>query len=286
MKAFEDNVLKHQNTLANMKRLWHKIIMWILFSLVLALLVLHLFNLDFVVIDNITILLIVLLVMILFIPYLKKIKWGDFEAEINSEEVTKVEKEIKKLPEIKKEVYLYPEDRQISEEINLVLESDHILALAKLRIELEKILNQILSKVKDAPKKLSIGQLVRILEKDKLLDGSHISPIREVIDLCNRAIHGEEVKERDARLIVEIGLNLLNRLYSDYYNIVMKPTKQSTVSAKERDEYSNAKYEVITIIPTVKTPKKNRYIFTQEELDDFLENYTGHAEFLVSVKKI
>ena len=62
-----------------------------------------------------------------------KIKWGDFEAEINREEITKVEKEVKKLPEIKEEEMPYNKAGQISEEINLVLESDHILALAKLR---------------------------------------------------------------------------------------------------------------------------------------------------------
>ena len=48
----------------------------------------------------------------------------------------------------------------------------------------------------------------------------------------------------------------------------------------------NMKYKVKTVIPYVEEPIKNEYIFTQDELDNFLDNYNEFAEFLVEIKQL
>ena len=52
------------------------------------------------------------------------------------------------------------------------------------------------------------------------------------------------------------------------------------------ENYRSARYEVITIVPLTKTPMKNSYLFDREQLDGFLEEYTGDAEVLVSITPV
>ena len=260
----------------------------IVFFGILGLLLLHIFKLDsFITIDNTSILLVVLLLLAPFASSLRKIKWGDLEAEIEPSEVKEVQEEIKQLPKPEKEESHYGEVNYVSNEINSILESDHILALAKLRMELERLLNRILIlNKKEYPKRAGIDHIIMILEKENLISRFYINPIREVVRLCNRAIHGEEVRKKDAFTIVEMGLDLFEDLYSEYYSLAIKPVKERKITAKERDKYMDAKYEVTTVIPLVGKPKMNKYFFTQDQLDIFLECYEEYAEFLVGIKKI
>jgi len=245
------------------------------------------FQVDIVKIDNITILLIILLLLVPFMSSLKKIRWGEFEAEIEPSEVKKVEKTIKSLPEPEKEKGIVYETKKIEDGIHLALESDYILALAKLRIELEKLLNKILALGKKQYRnKLGVGQIVRILEKENIIDKSYIGPIKKVVDLCSRAIHGEEIREKDAHSIIELGLSLLDKLYSIYYDLAIKAIDMKEITNEERDEYANAKYEVTTVIPLVQAPYVNKYILTQEQLSQFLESYEEYGEFVIGIKKL
>lgn len=262
-----------------------KYLPWLTFFLVLALLLFHLFNVSFVKIDNTTILLIVLLLLSPLSNSLKKIKWGDFEAEIESAEVKKIESEIKKLPEDDSPKPYEIDD--ITESILSVLEQDHILALAKLRIELEKVLSKILAATENGGgHQLGLSKILRRLEKSTSFDKQFISPIRDVIAIGNRAIHGEEVQKGTAKNIVNIGIDLLQKLYRELYEFISKPTNSVVISPKNRDEYSSSSYHVTTVVPLVEDPYINRYIFNQEQLDQFLENYNEFAEFLIEIKKI
>jgi|SRR3989344_3721725 len=258
---------------------------WLAFFLVLVLLVLHLFNISFVTINNTTILLIVLLLLSPLSNSFKKIKWGDFEAEIEPAEVKKIESEVKKLPEDDS-----PKPYEINdttESILSVLDQDHVLALAKLRIELEKVLSKILAATENGQgRQLSLSSILRRLEKSTAFDRQFISPIRNVIAIGNRAIHGEEVQKETAKNIVNIGIDLLQKLYRELYDLISKPTSSEAISVRERDEYLDSSYHVTTVVPLADEPYMNRYIFNQEQLDQFLENYDEFAEFLIEIKKI
>ncbi len=269
-----------------MNNLLTKYIPGIVFLITMALLVFHTFKADFIVVDNSTILLVVLLLLTPYASSITKLKWGGLEAEIQPSEVRRIEKEVENLPELQKGTEFY-EIKNISDEILSILEIDHVLALSKLRIELEKILNKILiSKKTNCQSKISIGQTLRIFEKENLINKSYLGPIREVIHLCNRAIHGEDIKEKDADTIIYTGLDLLNKLHAEYYTLITKPIEKKTLTKKAIENYEDAKYKVKTVIPILDKPYMNSYIFTQEQLDQFLEGYEEYAEFLISIKKI
>ena len=52
------------------------------------------------------------------------------------------------------------------------------------------------------------------------------------------------------------------------------------------ERFRLGKYEVITIVPLTKTPMKNIYLFDREELDGFLEDYTGDTKVIVSINQV
>ena len=71
--------------------------------LLLTLLGLHLFQVPFINIDNTTLFFILLIILTPQLSSIKKLKWGEFEAEIRTLEVNKVTNEIQNLPKTKTE---------------------------------------------------------------------------------------------------------------------------------------------------------------------------------------
>ena len=113
-------------------------------------LVAHVIKLRFVVIDNTTLLLLVVILVSPFVAAIRKIKIGDFEAEIEAGEV----KEVARLAEqslparAPQETLALGLEEQLGSEIRDLADADPVLALAKLRIELETRLRKLYSRVK------------------------------------------------------------------------------------------------------------------------------------------
>ena len=61
--------------------------------------------------------------------------------------------------------------------------------------------------------------------------------------------------------------------------------ESKSIERDEIDIYLSSKYRVTTIIPFKENPVRNVYLFTKEELNDFLEGYDQYAEFLISVEQ-
>lgn len=257
---------------------------YVIFFIVLLLLVLHLFDIGSCNIDNITILLVVLLFVVPLSGSLKKIKFGDFEAEIQPEEVKKIETEVRDLPQ--DDTVLPYEIDDIVENIFSTLENDHVLALAKLRIELEKIIFKIIFTQEKEFHKKTLYLAIRYLYSHEIIDKQIIVPIKEVVSICNRAIHGENIKKNVAESIVNIGVDLLKKLHNAFYDLISEPIASEEISLKQRDDFLDSRYHVTTIVSITDSPYTNRYIFSQEQLDQFLDNYNEFAEFLVEIKKI
>lgn len=273
-----------------MKNYIVKNIWWFVLTIALVLLILHTLQIATFKIDEITIFLLVVILLSPFVLQIKKIKYGDFEAEIDSKEIQKLKNNFETSQMNSKESQT-PQTIEIDNTIKVINElssSDFIIALAKLRIEMEKVLSKLISSSNDSQKskKLSVGAMVSIAIKKELLPGIIVEPLKEVISLSNRAIHGENVKESDAKTILSIGTSLLSELYWHLQNSVLEPSSQEKITHKELDEYSEAKYEVISVIPLVDEPIKNKRILTQEGLDNFLDGYNEYAEFIVEIKKI
>lgn len=62
---------------------------------------------------------------------------------------------------------------------------------------------------------------------------------------------------------------------------------ESKAISKEAIEiYRSSRYQVHTIVPFTKYPMANIYLFDREELDEFLETYTGDTEIIVSISQV
>jgi len=62
--------------------------------------------------------------------------------------------------------------------------------------------------------------------------------------------------------------------------------ESKSIERDEIDIYLSSKYRVTTIIPFKENPVMNVYLFTKEELNDFLKGYDRYKEFLISVEQV
>lgn len=273
-----------------MKKFIFQNLWWLALIIALSMLLVHMFSLDVVKIDNTSIILLMIVLLCPFISAIKKIKIGDFEAEIDPKEVEKIKEEISnKLPEPRADDKSTPEIIDIINSIKSLVITDPVIALAKLRIEIEKVLNKIArlsSKGVKQDKNVSIGKMVHDLTTTEVLPPGISGPIREVISICNRAVHGEDIRDSDAKSIIEVGTSLLERLYWHAQEYINEPISTDTINRDELDEYLHAKYQVITIVPYVENPVRNVRLLDQEGLNEFMDGYNEYAEFIVEVKKV
>ena len=255
----------------------------------LGMLVAHTFSFDRVKVDNTSIILLLVILLSPFITAITRIKYGDFEAEIDPKEVQKIKNEVSAQAINATEPAQNSEIEGTINSISSLVESDPILALAKLRIELEKALNRLfrMTHKEDKSKRVvSPMQLIQRLSSDEILPKDIARTTREVMSICNRAIHGEDIRKQDAESVVESGSSLLIKLHFYASNFVLEPIETVPIDKKTLDEYWGAQYRVTSIVPLVDTPYKNVRILDQEGLDGLLEGYNEYGEFIVEVKKL
>jgi hypothetical protein len=271
-----------------MKKFLANHIWWITMLLALAMLIAHTASFDLVRIDNISIILLLVMLLSPFVTAITKIKIVEFEAEVNPEEVRRIKEEVSTQLRDTDDVTLSPGIENTIESIEGMVNSDPVLALAKLRIELEKTLARLYRMTnKEAQRqRLSAGQLVTRLANAEVLSSSIARSIREVISICNRAIHGEDIRQQDARYVVEAGAMLLRELFSQIHEYTFKPVQSVRIDPSIVEEFQNAKYRVTTVIPIIDAPYKDIRIVDQDGLDELLEGYNTYAEFVVEVVKI
>jgi hypothetical protein len=268
-----------------LRNLW-----WIAFGIAFVLLVDHSFKIVNLNVDSTSILLLAVMLVSPFIAAIKKVKFGDFEAEIDIDEIRKIKSETEKtLNENKEDRDERPEIYATNDAIKALAESDPVIALAKIRIELEKVLGQLarFSSVKISG--LALGALVNKLTNQEIISHDLGKALREVIALCNRAIHGESISEEGARAIVDVGVELLEELYWLAQSQASTGTiiKKEIITPEESgDYYYKKRYRLTSIIPLVENPKKVVRELTQEQLDEVLENYEEYAEFIVELIEI
>lgn len=264
---------------------------WITLVIALVLLIAHTLSYQFIRVDNVSIILLVVILLSPFTTAITKIKIGDFEAEISPEEVRKIKEQFEAQTREADESEKIPgsEIETVIKNIESLVDSDPVLALAKLRIELEKALNKLhryAFNVNRQEKTLSAGQLVYKLEQGGFLPSAISSATREVILICNRAIHGEDIRQSEAKSVVEIGSSLLREITWQIHEYVLEPLKTEEISHATLNEYTNARYQITTVVPLAENPYKTVRIIDQSGLDELLEGYSDYAEFLVDVRKI
>ena len=265
---------------------------WITLILAFVMLIAHTLSFDIIKVDNTSIILLVIILLSPFSTAITKIKFGDFEAEVSPEEVRKIKEqfEARAKDTNKSEQDSEPEIERITENIQSLVDTDQVLSLAKLRIELEKILNKLyqfsINEKQRPEKSLSAGQLVYKLERTGILSPDVSVPTRKVISICNRAIHGEDIRQQDVKSVVDVGVKLLREISWQVKDYVLEPAKTEEIDHAALEEFQEAKYQVTSIVPLVEKPYKNTRVIDQVGLDELLEGYSEYAEFIVDIRKI
>ena len=262
---------------------------WITLLLGLIMLIVHALSLSTVKVDDTSIILLLVIALSPFISAVTKIKFGDFEAEIDPKEVQKVKDEVSIQVADTDKTGTTPEIENTVNAILGLVDSDPILALAKLRIEFEKVLNKLYRMTHTADKQrrpMSAGQLAYSLSTAEIIPKDIAQSIRQIISICNRAIHGEEIRQQDAKSVTEIGTSLLYELASYVNDLILKPIESTEIDQTAVDEFMNAHYRITTIVPLVERPRKEVRIVDQEGLDELLEGYDEYAEFIIDVTRI
>lgn len=265
---------------------------WLVLITAVALLAAHSFGVQRVIVDNTSLILLLIIVASPFVAAIKKIKIGDFEAEIQPDEVKRVAREAEDaLPEHVQDEGLPADTSDTAAAILELVETDAVVALAKLRIELEGRLRR-LDQHANSPgttrkRPTALVHIVRQLGAREVFEPAFGSSLLDVIAICNRAIHGEDIRDVDARKIAQTGtdlLEVLERLVRTY--AVTHPVESFAISPQDRDEFESARFRLTTVVPLVQNPERRVYELTQAELDDFLDGYSEFAEFVIAVERI
>lgn len=281
-------------------------ISWIVFIIALSLLISHVVGWEQITVDNTTLMLLALLLISPFIEQVIELKMGGFGIRIAPREVKKVKSEVdKSLGTGDVREPSTPEARSVGEGLLDLLDRDPVLALAKLRIELEQALTRLhllaaptVTQRRRAGRRqidriwteqrrhAGLSRLVSDLVRSDILPEQLSGSLQEVISLCNRAVHGEYVSPADAMSIIDVGIRILEKIDSILEEFIVKPMETQALSPADVSAYRGAKYQVITVIPLVENPVRNVRILDQEGLDVFLEGYDEYGEFLISIEKI
>jgi len=251
-----------------------------------GLLAAHVLKWDRVRIDNVTLALVGILLVTPLLDRVTRIKLGDFEAEIDPNEVrrarAKVADDLTPEPDA-------PKTGSLEEEVRALLRHDPQLAMAKVRIELEDTLKRLHETVvpgQTTSRNLSLGRRIDDLNQHEILSPSLSGALRDVLSLANRAIHGERVEPSVAEDLALLGVRLVFEIQDAYMNQVLKPIETGEITKEERERLQNARYRVTTVVPLVDRPERKIYLLDQDGLDELLECYEEYAEFIVSVEPL
>ena len=101
----------------------------------------------------------------------------------------------------------------------IVAEDDPNLALAGLRIEIEKRLRELAQSADIPIQRTSVGRLMRLLFERGILTKQEYNVLADMIGLLNSAVHGAEVDSKATDWAMDVGPRLLKALEERIANI-------------------------------------------------------------------
>lgn len=90
-----------------------------------------------------------------------------------------------------------------------LLENDPNLALAKIRIEIEKRVRQLARAHDIGPEKEPLGSLIRRLASKGILEPSAVRGLEAIVHYANMAVHGAEVERNVASWVLDEGVSVI-----------------------------------------------------------------------------
>jgi hypothetical protein len=205
-----------------------RIMHWVAFITGIALIIARGFWSELFVVDVFS----VVILFILFIPfvaqYLRKAKFPGAEFEFK-DEIRETEKLVKLSVEQAEKLDSTGEKKILPfvtfklSAVKEILDSDPILALAALRIEIERKLRLLVNTL-DLPirSESSVSRLIEAVKKQELLTLEQVNALQKIVSMCNKAIHGSVISDEEARRIIDLAEEL-NRTFSIGYSIDYSP---------------------------------------------------------------
>jgi len=197
---------------------------WLIFIIGIILIVIHGLWQNIFLVDGITILILFILSIPFISQYLKKAKFPGAEFEFK-EEIRETQKLVELSVQKAKEAEDSGKAKILQFEtfklyaIRDLLDSDPVLALAALRIEIEKKLKSAAAFLGIQMRaNLSISKLIEEVRKREVLSSEQINALRMIVNMCNKAIHGSLISKEEAMEIIEL-TEELNKTFSIGYSI-------------------------------------------------------------------
>jgi len=164
-------------------------------------------------IDGITLTLLAIAIVPWLAPILRSIKLpGGMELEFREFEKVKDAAEAAGLLAPEQEIPAQGTTTEPEYTYQIVAESDPNLALAGLRIEIEKRLRAIAISHGLYQPKQSIGKLMRTLQQNEAINYQESNALSDIIYLLNDAAHGAEIDPKAFEIAMEIGPKILKSL--------------------------------------------------------------------------
>ncbi len=208
-----------------------KSIFWVIFIFGIILIIVHGFFSSVFKVDAFTVLILFILSIPIVAPYLKKAKFPGAEFEFKDEiketnELVQKSVEQAEKAEDAGEKKILPFETFRLSAVREQLDTDHVLSLAALRIEIEKTL-RLATKFLEIPKrnKWSISRIIEVLRKKEVFSSEQISALQKIVNMCNKAIHGFPVSKTDAKKIIDL-TEKLNNSFSTGYSIDFSPNEE------------------------------------------------------------
>jgi len=107
-----------------------------------------------------------------------------------------------------------PNEPEVLFSFQSIANRDPVLALAGLRIEIEKRLALLAEahSLNSGRRSLGVGQLLRLLAQAEVLTNEERSILADMVNLLNSAVHGADVDPRAATWAIDVGPRLLTSL--------------------------------------------------------------------------
>lgn len=181
--------------------------------------------------------LITMLVVIPYIPLIKRVSYGDWEAKLETL-VQSAELAVEAADVSEADTDVEKRASNLEEMLQRQLEEDPKVALAKLRMELEDVLKQFaVERGFDQDREyIRFHEVLEFLrDHADVMDRDLYQDIRRVREVANEAIHGGEVDRVTARRIVQVGIRVLERIYYEADTQVNTDPSVPAFSEQETD---------------------------------------------------
>ena len=131
-----------------------------------------------------------------------------------------------------------PSEKEATFSFQSIATRDPNLALAGLRIEIEKRLST-LAEIHglNSRRAMSVGQALRALAQAEVLTNEERSILTDMVNMLNSAVHGAEVDSRAAAWAIDVGLRLLTSL-DERVSEAQRLTNHSTDPAQKTGQSS------------------------------------------------